>query len=170
MFKNILYKTNYESPLGNIIVTCDDNSLIGLRFDKYCTLSSVKENSDLEIFKLTKNWLDKYFAGENPRISELPVALQGSDFTLHVWRIICKIPYGNVMTYGDIAKIIAKEKGKEKISPQAVGRAAGHNPILIVIPCHRVIGSNGELKGYSGGIDLKIKLLNHEGAGINKRG
>ena len=164
MAGEILYKTNYKSPFGNIVLTSDDKNLVGLKFrgnDK-----GVLTKEDLEVFKLTKNWLDRYFNGVKPKISELPLRLQGSIFRLRVLEIISEIPYGGVMTYGKIAEIISKEQGKEKISPQAVGGAAGHNPVLIIIPCHRVIGSNGNLTGYAGGVDLKIKLLKHEGVNV----
>ena len=138
----------------------DGENLIGLWFDgqKYF-LSSIKsdleENHNLKIFIDTKNWLDRYFAGEIPSIKEIPLAPQGSNFRQAVWKILCKIPYGEVTTYGQISQKL----GKGKMSAQAVGGAVGHNPISIIIPCHRVIGSNGNLTGYAGGLDKKIKLL-----------
>ena len=166
MADKILYKTNYNSPLGNIVLTSDGENLAGLKFGEYDNGILPKEKEDLEIFKLTENWLDRYFDGEKPETSSLPLKLQGSDFRLRVWQIVCEIPYGGVMTYGDIAEIISKERGEGKISPQAVGGAVGHNPLLIVIPCHRVIGSNGNLTGYAGGVELKYKLLKHEGVNV----
>ena len=141
----------------------DGENLIGLWFDgqKYF-LSSIKsdleENHNLKIFIDTKNWLDRYFAGEIPSIKEIPLAPQGSNFRQAVWKILCKIPYGEVTTYGQISQKL----GKGKMSAQAVGGAVGHNPISIIIPCHRVIGSNGNLTGYAGGLDKKIKLLELE--------
>ena len=101
--------------------------------------------------------------GEKPDISELKLAPKGSEFRQTVWRILCEIPYGKTTTYGEIAKEIAHLNGLERMSAQAVGNAVGHNPISIIIPCHRVIGTNGSLTGYAGGIDKKIFLLNHEG-------
>ncbi len=167
------YKTHYNSPIGNITLACDNKeNLVGLWFEgqKYfggTVNAEMIENNNLEIFKKTKKWLDKYFKNEKPEISELPLAPIGNDFRQRVWQILCKIPYGEVYTYGEIAKIIAKERGKEKMSAQAVGGAVGHNPISIIIPCHRVVGSNGSLTGYAGGIKTKIKLLKHEGVNMD---
>ena len=105
--------------------------------------------------------------GRKPEISELSLAPIGNNFRQQVWQILCKIPYGKTVTYGEIARIIAKENGKEKMSAQAVGNAIGHNPISIIIPCHRVVGANGSLTGYAGGIETKIKLLKHEQSDIS---
>lgn len=125
------------------------------------------ENNSLEIFKKTKKWLDRYFKGKKPEISELPISPTGNDFRQRVWQILCEIPYGEICTYGDIAKIIAKENGKERMSAQAIGGAVGHNPISIIIPCHSVVSSNGSLTGYAGGIKTKLKLLEHEGVNMD---
>ena len=102
-------------------------------------------------------WLDRYFNGEKPKISELSLAPRGSDFRQEVWKILCEIPYGQTLTYGQIASKISKT-----MSAQAVGGAVGHNPISILIPCHRVLGANGKLTGYAGGLDKKIELLKLE--------
>ena len=167
------FKTDYSSPIGNITLACDNKeNLIGLwlKGQKYfgdTVEYEMFENNNLEILKKTKKWLDRYFRGEKPKISELSLAPIGNDFRQRVWRILCKIPYGKVYTYGEIAKIIAKEQGKARMSAQAVGGAVGHNPISIIIPCHRVVGSNGSLTGYSGGIETKIKLLKHEGVNMD---
>ena len=118
----------------------------------------------LPVFGLAKKWLDAYFAGEKPAISELPLAPNGGEFRQAVWDILCEIPYGQCTTYGAIAQKMAARMGKKTMSSQAVGGAVGHNPISIIIPCHRVVGANGSLTGYAGGIDKKIKLLQHEGA------
>ena len=115
-----------------------------------------------------KKWLDRYCNGEKPDISELPLAPMGSDFRKEVWDILCTIPYGEVMTYGQIADIIAKRHGKAKMSAQAVGGAVGHNPVSLIIPCHRVVGTNGSLTGYAGGLGKKITLLKHEGVDTDK--
>jgi len=120
------------------------------------------ENNDIPIFGAVKKWLDRYFTGEQPDISELPLAPIGGEFRQGVWKILCEIPYGKVITYGDIAKRIAMKMGKESMSSQAVGGAVGHNPISIIIPCHRVVGSNGSLTGFSGGVGMKVKLLELE--------
>ena len=162
----------YESPVGNIILAGDGGKLTGLwrERQKYFggTMSGeTTENDDLPVFRAAKKWLDRYFAGGKPAISELPLAPIGGDFRQSVWAILCEIPYGDVTTYGCIAKKIAAKTGKERMSAQAVGGAVGHNPISIIIPCHRVIGANGNLTGYAGGIDTKIKLLEHEGVDIS---
>ena len=122
----------------------------------------IKENKNERILIKTKKWLDEYFNGKKPEISELDLAPIGSEFAKNVWEILCEIPYGKVTTYGEIAKKMAKIMHKEKMSAQAVGGAVGHNPISIIIPCHRVVGANGSLTGYAGGIDKKIYLLKHE--------
>ena len=122
----------------------------------------IKENKNERILIKTKKWLDEYFNGKKPEISELDLAPIGSEFAKNVWEILCEIPYGKVTTYGEIAKKMATIMHKEKMSAQAVGGAVGHNPISIIIPCHRVVGANGSLTGYAGGIDKKIYLLKHE--------
>lgn len=167
-----MYKTDYASPIGNIMLASDGKNIIGAWLDsqKYFAQSiksELIETDNLEIFKLTKNWLDRYFAGEQPDISELSLAPQGNDFRQEVWEILKSIPYGEVITYGDIAKQIAGRHGKQRMSAQAVGGAVGHNPISVIIPCHRVVGAGGNLTGYAGGINLKIKLLQHEGVEIS---
>lgn len=152
---------------GKILLASKDNKLIGLWIDgqKYFLgnlKEEMQEKEDEIIFVKTKKWLDRYFNGEKPKISELDLAPMGSDFAKNVWKILCEIPYGEVTTYGEIAKKIAKIMNKDKMSAQAIGGAVGHNPISIIIPCHRVVGSNGSLTGYAGGIDKKIRLLEHE--------
>ena len=152
---------------GKILLASKDNKLIGLWIDgqKYFLgnlKEEMQEKEDEIIFVKTKKWLDRYFNGEKPKISELYLAPMGSDFAKNVWKILCEIPYGEVTTYGEIAKKIAKIMNKDKMSAQAIGGAVGHNPISIIIPCHRVVGSNGSLTGYAGGIDKKIRLLEHE--------
>lgn len=164
------YSTIYSSPIGAITLACDRDgkNLVGLWTEgqKYYggTISGdVVENDNIPLFDRTKKWLDKYFAGERPDVSELPLSPIGGEFRQEVWKILCEIPYGEVITYGDIAKIVASKCGKKSMSAQAVGGAVGHNPISIIIPCHRVVGSNGSLTGYAGGIEMKMKLLELEG-------
>ena len=157
---------------GKILLASKDNKLIGLWIDgqKYFLgnlKEEMQEKEDEIIFVKTKKWLDRYFNGEKPKISELDLAPMGSDFAKNVWKILCEIPYGEVTTYGEIAKKIAKIMNKDKMSAQAIGGAVGHNPISIIIPCHRVVGSNGSLTGYAGGIDKKIKLLEHENVDLS---
>ena len=163
------YSATYPSPVGLLTLASDSDSLVGLWIEgqKYhgsTILKEMTEKDDLPVFVAAKNWLNNYFAGEKPGISELPLAPVGSDFRQGVWNILCKIPYGEVITYGDIAKKMAAAMGREYMSGQAVGGAVGHNPISIIIPCHRVVGSNGSLTGYAGGVTTKIKLLELEGA------
>jgi len=167
------YKTTHQSPLGILTLACTENALVGLWTEeqKYfgdTLLENTTENPNIPIFDKTKKWLDDYFAGKNPAISELPLAPIGSEFRQEVWKILCRIPYGGTITYGAIAKQIAEKIGKETMSSQAVGGAVGHNPISIIIPCHRVIGANGNLTGYAGGIKTKIKLLKIEGVDMSK--
>lgn len=169
----MLYSTNYSSPLGRIMLAGNGNSLIGLWMEgqKYYggTLTEkMTGKNDLPVFSDAKDWLDRYFAGEKPAISELSLAPTGGEFRQAVWSILCEIPYGEITTYGEIAKIVAARTNKEHMSGQAVGGAVGHNPISIIIPCHRVVGANGSLTGYAGGVDKKMKLLEHEGANILK--
>ena len=121
---------------------------------------------DSSVLKQAKEWLDCYFRGEKMEISSLPLAPEGSEFRKAVWKILCEIPYGQVTTYGTIAKRIAAERKLEHMSAQAVGGAVGHNPVSIIIPCNRVIGADGSLTGYAGGIEKKIKLLQLEGLEI----
>lgn len=127
-------------------------------------LNGLAENKEISVFKSANLWLKKYFSGENPPVSSVPIKpLVGTQFQKIVWKILLEIPYGSTITYGEIAREAARRLGKLKMSAQAVGQAVGQNPISIIIPCHRVIGANGNLTGYNGGIDVKIKLLEIEG-------
>lgn len=162
------YKTMYISPIGKLTLATDGKHLIGLWLEgqKYHGDTLLKEvimKEDMPIFFLVKNWLDRYFAGEKPLLSEIPLAPIGSEFRQQVWGILCQIPYGKVITYKDIAKQMAVMLNRPTMSSQAIGGAVGHNPISIIIPCHRVVGSNGSLTGYASGIDTKVKLLELEG-------
>lgn len=121
----------------------------------------------VEVLNQATMWLDRYFAGQKPAISDLPLRPQGTDFRQEVWKILMDIPYGQLTTYGNIARQLADKMGKKSMSAQAVGGAVGHNPIGIIIPCHRVVGSDGSLIGYAGGIDKKKWLLEHEGINID---
>ena len=160
--------TTYHSPLGKIILTEKAGALTGLWFEgqKYF-MGSLKEEleecKDSLLFRQVRQWLDRYFAGEKPLAEELKLALTGSEFRKKVWKILSEIPYGEVITYGGIAQRIAADQGLEKMSAQAVGQAVSHNPVSIIIPCHRVVGGKGSLTGYAGGIEKKIKLLTLEG-------
>lgn len=165
----MFYSTELITPLGTVTLASDGDALCGLWFrgQKYFAASisgAMHQKDGLEIFRETKNWLERYFTGKRPEIRELPLRPIGSEFRQNVWKILCEIPYGEVTTYGEIAQRIADEQGLESMSAQAVGGAVGHNPISIIIPCHRVVGSDGNLTGYAGGIEKKRKLLEHEGA------
>lgn len=168
----MIYITHYNSPIGDILLASKNDKLIGLWIEsqKYYLSSfkeELKEVENNEILSKTKKWLDRYFGGEKPKINELEIEPVGSEFRKNVWKILCNIPYGKVITYNDIAKQIAKEKGIKRMSAQAVGGAVGHNPISIIIPCHRVVGSNGSLTGYAGGVKRKKYLLEHEKADMS---
>lgn len=169
----MVYKTQYSSPIGLLLLASDGDALIGLWMEgqKYFS-GTVKEemveNDDLEVFEKTKTWLDNYFSGNNPKISDLPLAPRGEGFRTTVWQLLCEIPYGRLTTYGELAKEVAKRMNRETMSAQAVGGAVGHNPISIIIPCHRVVGSNNSLTGYAGGLEKKIKLLELEGIDVSK--
>ena len=158
---------HYTSPIGDILLASKNEKLIGVWFEgqKYHLSNSedIIEKEDGTLSK-TINWLDRYFNGEKPSFNELNLAPEGTSFRCEVWKILCEIPYGKTTTYGDIADRIAQKRGIEKMSAQAVGGAVGHNPIAIIIPCHRVIASNGKLTGYAAGLDKKIFLLKHENA------
>lgn len=167
----MLYQYNYKSPLGILTMASDGENITGLWFEgqKYFA-STIKEKcitKQLPIFAKAVSWLDCYFGGRKPSIT-LPLAPQGTEFRQQVWQILSTIPYGQTITYGEIAKRIALAMGKEKMSAQAVGGAVGHNPIAIIIPCHRVVGAMGNITGYAGGLDRKIKLLQLEHVEINK--
>ena len=159
------YIHHYMSPLGGITIASDGEALTGLWFDgqKYFEANLFEEHEEkrLEIFDITDKWLDIYFSGKEPDFTP-PLSMKTTEFRKKVWKILLTIPYGKTMTYGEIAEKIAKDSGKAKMSAQAVGGAVGHNSISLIIPCHRVVGTNGSLTGYAGGIEKKKKLLELE--------
>lgn len=162
------YYSTWNSPVGLLTFAGKEDALLGLWIEgqKYFgagILENAIPDSRLAIFKKTEEWLKRYFNGEKPEISELSLCLIGNTFRQTVWKLLCEIPYGEVVTYGSIAKKTAKKLGKNSMSAQAVGGAIGHNPISIIIPCHRVIGANGNMTGYAAGIAIKEKLLKLEG-------
>lgn len=159
------YSSSYDSPIGAILLAADDDGLTGLWFcgQKYFArhLDKEHEKRDVPVLEMAKRWLDIYFSGREPDFS-VPLHLSGTAFQKEVWEILCTIPYGKTMTYGEIAKRIAAQRGLPRMSAQAVGGAVGRNPVSILVPCHRVIGTDGSLTGYAGGIDKKRKLLELE--------
>ncbi|MGX8774043.1 MAG: methylated-DNA--[protein]-cysteine S-methyltransferase [Bacillota bacterium] len=160
------YTAHYDSPLGGITLGSDGTSLTMLLFDgeKYYKeiLGQEHEEQDLPAFAKAREWLDIYFSGRDPGFTP-PLALNTTPFRRAVCEIMLTIPFGQTMTYGQIAGIMAGRRGIARMSAQAVGGAVGHNPISLIIPCHRVIGSDGSLVGYGGGLDKKAALLKLEG-------
>ena len=162
----MLYTSHYASPLGGMTLVSDGTALVGLYFDgqKYAAegLDATRTQKNLLIFEEARRWLDVYFSGRKPDFTP-PTAPAGTAFQQSVWEILRTIPYGETTTYGAIARRIEQNTGR-RMSAQAVGGAVGRNPISILIPCHRVVGTNGSLTGYAGGIDKKERLLRWERA------
>ena len=158
---------HYISPLGGITIAGNGSALTGLWFDdqKYFayTLDVEHEEQTDNVLEETIRWLDIYFSGKEPDFMP-PLSMKTTPFRRKVWEILLTIPYGQTMTYAQIAEIIAKEQGIPKMSARAVGGAVGRNSISLIIPCHRVVGSDGSLTGYAGGIERKRRLLELEGA------
>ena len=165
------YTAHYESPLGGLLLAADDVGLTGLWFDgeKYYALHLAREHEmrQTAVHEQTAAWLDVYFSGEEPNFTP-PLHLIGSAFRQEVWQILLQIPYGQTTTYGEIAGQLAEKHGMDHMSAQAVGGAVGHNEVSIIIPCHRVVGANGSLTGYAGGIDKKVRLLELEKTDMTK--
>ena len=161
-----MYYCTYESKIGLLYFISDGESLCGcyLKNQKYFPndIGEYLLNEELDIFVKSKDWLKKYFNGENPSIDEIPLNFIGTEFRKTVWEVLKEIRYGELVTYKHIAEKIAKTKDLETMSAQAVGGAVGHNPLLIFIPCHRVIGADGSLTGYAAGLENKRFLLNLE--------
>ena len=167
----MLYYKKLAPPLGEITLRSDGEALTGLWFadDKHYGAKDIAGAAlaDLDVFTQAEEWLAEYFAGREPKVS-VPLKLQGSEFQMQVWRLLQDIPYGRLVTYGDIAKKIAAQKGVARMSAQAVGGAVGHNPLCIIVPCHRVVGANGSLTGYGGGMWRKVRLLELEKVDMSK--
>lgn len=158
----MIYLHQYASPLGKIIMAANGEKLTGLWFEgqKYFDTTIVEEGEEkqLPIFEQAGEWLNTYFQGKDPGF--IPsVHLEGTAFRKQVWKILLTIPYGQTMTYGEIAGIIAQNRSLSRMAARAVGAAAGRNPISLIIPCHRIVGAGGSLTGYAGGIERKEKLL-----------
>lgn len=161
----MVYTSEYDSPLGMMTAACDEDSIIGLWFNgqKYygSVLSEETEQKKVPLLEEAGSWLDIYFSGRNPDFLP-PLRYDSTPFRKMVSDIMLTIPYGQTMTYGEIAAEIARKKGIARMSAQAVGGAVGHNPISLMIPCHRVVGASGSLTGYGGGIERKVSLLELE--------
>lgn len=173
----MLYKKIYKSLLGDILIVFDEEALFGLYLysqkefaenlkdteivEIYEVALSASKEEEYKILRLTETWLDKYFSGEDPGFIP-PIKFYGSKFRKDVWDILLKIPYGETRTYKEVGEALLASGKYERVSNQAVGGAVGHNPISLIIPCHRVIGSDGSLRGYAGGLDVKRKLLELE--------
>ncbi len=159
------YTTKYQSPLGEILLAADNQGLIGLWFVNQKYFADNLDLSHLEqetkVLKDAKRWLDIYFSGRVPNF-QLPLHFTGTAFQNEVWKQLLEIPYSSTATYQEISDTIAKKLGKKSMSAQAVGGAVGKNKISIIVPCHRVVGTNGNLTGYAGGINKKIALLKLE--------
>ena len=164
----MVYSTQYPSPLGTLTLVCDETgtALTGLWLagQKYFLgrLAELPPTGEPPIFAQARGWLDRYFSGARPESGELPLSPEGSEFQRAVWEKLKDIPYGETVTYGDLAEALARQG--RKTSARAVGSAVGRNPISIIIPCHRVVGSGRQLTGYAGGVARKEWLLRHEGA------
>lgn len=167
-----IYVIEYPSPVGLLTIAGNGEGVKGLwiegqKYEKSGLKALPEEGSEIPALRAAKDWLDAYFAGERPEISRLPLSPEGSAFRRLVWELLCEIPYGETTTYGRLAACAAERLGLERMSAQAIGGAVGRNPISIIIPCHRVVGSNGSLTGYAGGIHKKLALLEHEGAELS---
>ncbi|MCR5379577.1 MAG: methylated-DNA--[protein]-cysteine S-methyltransferase [Lentisphaeria bacterium] len=153
--------TRHDSPVGKLTLVSNGSQLTGLYVEGqryFPDLTVVVKRADLPLFNDVSRWLDDYFAGKKPPVQSLPLLLQGTAFRMKVWELLQAIPYGETTTYGELARRL-NETGGMKTCARAVGNAVGHNPISIIIPCHRVVGADGGLTGYAGGLDVKCKLL-----------
>ncbi|MCF2707084.1 methylated-DNA--[protein]-cysteine S-methyltransferase [Arcanobacterium haemolyticum] len=161
----------YSSPIGELTIVTDGDVLIELGFtDEFATSMGHAAPSPTPLappVDLVRAWLDAYFSGSQPDPNDLPLEAHGSDFRRLVWNELRTIPYGSTTTYGAIARTIAPRMGRQRMASQAVGNAVGHNPISIVVPCHRVMGAHGKLTGYAAGLDRKVWLLRHEGVDVS---
>ena len=167
----MVYTTQYASPLGTITLACDEKAIIGLWFNGQKYFGNILPEQPVEkehpLFADARRWLDIYFSGKVPDFLP-PLRYDSTPFRRQVCDIMLTIPYGRTMTYGEIAAEVARQRGAERMSAQAVGGAVGHNPISLMIPCHRVVGTNGSLTGYAGGVSRKVKLLELERADMDR--
>lgn len=163
------YISHYASPLGELLIAADDIGLTGLWFagQKYYARGLDTEHEEREPLAIAsaKHWLDVYFAGQQPDFTP-PLHLVGTAFQTAVWDILLSVPYGETLTYGEIAARIAVQQGRAHMSAQAVGGAVGRNPVIIIVPCHRIVGKSGDLTGYAAGVEKKTSLLRLENAAL----
>lgn len=152
-----MHYAQYLSPVGPLLLSCTEEGLTGVRMVR----EKPEREADQPVLEQAKQWLDAYFRGEEMPV-RFPLAPEGTAFQKQVWQILLTIPFGGTRTYGSIAREMAEVSGKEKMSAQAVGQAVGKNPISIIVPCHRVVGAQGQLTGYAGGLEKKVWLLEHE--------
>ena len=167
----MVFTQRYASPLGGLLLAADEQGLIGLWFDGArhfaANLPEAREEKRTPVLDEAARWLDDYFSGGQPDFTP-PLHLIGSPFRQAVWTLLLQIPYGQTTTYGALARQLAAQTGAARVSAQAVGGAVGHNAVSLIIPCHRVVGTNGSLTGYAGGLDRKIKLLELEKADMRQ--
>lgn len=161
--------STYPTPLGEVLLSCDDMGLTGLWFfgQKCFPTSLLKEHQkdDHPCLQEARRWLDCYFSGVRPADCPCPsLHLKGTPFQLAVWNRLLEIPYGKKVSYGELASLVASDRGVVRMSAQAVGGAVGRNPIALIVPCHRVVGADGSLTGYAGGVEKKRWLLDWEGS------
>ena len=165
------YVWHYDSPQGGITLASDGEALTGLWFDGQrhfaATLGGEHEGKPLPVFEQATRWLDAYFAGRVPDFAP-PLRLIGTPFQKAVWELLLTIPYGETRSYGELAAMLAEARGLRRASARAVGAAVGRNPISLIIPCHRVLGSDGRLTGYAGGLERKRALLELERAAFRE--
>lgn len=161
------FKAHYDSPIGGITMVSDGDALLGLWFDEHAEDADDDDAvraDDLPVFGLAFRWLDEYFAGRNPK-THVPIRLEGTPFREEIWTLLREIPYGETVSYGELAhRLEAKRADGRKVSARAVGGAVHHNPVGVMVPCHRVAGADDSLTGYAGGLDVKARLLRLEGA------
>ena len=159
------HRKTYRSPIGELILVCHETALVRLCLPGQFPAEEAREEGH-PILEQTAKWLDRYFRGEAPNPVELPLAAEGTAFQMLIWKLLTEIPCGTTVTYGHIAKKAALILGKPRMSAQAVGQALRRNPIPVIVPCHRVVGSDGSLTGYAGalegGLAIKRALLQLE--------
>ena len=166
------YVTRIETPLKPLLAASDGEAVVGLWFEGQShfasTLGEEREPADdLPVFEALRSWLATYFEGRDPGPIP-PCSPRGTAFRLAVWGELAKVPYGTTVTYGELGSRVARALGRDSWSARAIGGAVGHNPVSILLPCHRVIGADGSLVGYAGGVETKLALLSLEGVDVSR--